>query len=97
MQLHPKVGKFRSFSRTPTQRSSVIPPVDVMIILNGRPDGAEAFDFGLVKKRGFYVAVGEAESIPGTANKFTLTLAFWSHGSTDQPSNPCPTERELWI
>jgi hypothetical protein len=79
------------------QRSGVIPCIDVIIILNGRPDGAEAFDFGQVKKNGFYVADGETESIPGTVNKFTLTLEFWSHGSTHQPWNPGPMERELWI
>jgi hypothetical protein len=97
MQLRPKVGKFRRLSRTLAQRGGVILWVDVVIILDGRPDGTEAFDFGPAEKRGFYVAVGETESIPGTVNRFTLTLKFWSHGSTHQPWNPCLTERELWI
>jgi hypothetical protein len=97
LQLRPKVGKFRSLVKTLAQRGGVIPPVYVIIILNGRPDGAEAFDFGPAKKRGFHVAVGETESIPGTVNKFTFTLEFWSYGSIHQPWNPCPAEWELWV
>jgi hypothetical protein len=90
MQLRPKVDKFRSLSKTLPKRGGII-------ILNGQPVGAEAFDFGPAKKRWFHVAIGETESIPGTVNKFFFSLKFWSYGSTHQPWNPCPAERELWV
>jgi hypothetical protein len=74
MQLRPKISKFRSLSKTLAQRGGVIPPVYVIIILNGQPDGAEAFDFGAAKKRRFHVAVGETKLIPGIVNKMSFTL-----------------------
>jgi hypothetical protein len=64
MQLYQKVGKFRSLRQTLTQRGGVIPSVYVITILNGRLDGAEAFDSGPAKQRGFHIVIGETESIP---------------------------------
>jgi hypothetical protein len=82
MRLHPKVGKFRNLSKTLARIGAVVSPVYVIIILNGRTRGAEAFDFGPAKKIGLHFVAGETESISGPVNKFTLTLKFWSYGST---------------
>jgi hypothetical protein len=58
------MGKSRSLSMALAQRGGVIPHVCATIIPKARSDGAEAFDFGPAKKRGFHVAVSDPESIP---------------------------------